>query len=72
MNAHLPQNGEKFLSIFRGYSVTSSIRSQTLRLPPSPMSGAAPATRPEALPHKVRFISEPWRAAGSVAFAQGA
>ena len=30
MNARLPQNGQKFLNVFRGHSVTSSIHSQTL------------------------------------------
>ena len=77
---HLTANAADVLALFADIGLRDSIDGVALALTTAErypwisicVTSGNSATRPDALPHKVRFISKPWRAAEVLAFVQGA
>ena len=77
---HLTANADDVLALFADITLGDSIDGIALALTTAErypwisicVTSGRSATRPEALPRKVRFISKPWRAAEVLAFFEGA
>ena len=77
---HLAANAADVLALFADIGLRDSIDGVALALTTAErypwisicVTSGSSATRPDALPHKARFISKPWRAAEVLAFVQGA
>ena len=77
---HLAANADDVLALFADITLGDSIDGIALALTTAErypwisicVTSGRSATRPEALPRKVRFISKPWRAAEVLAFFEGA
>ena len=77
---HLTTNAADVLALFTDIALRDSIDGVALALTTAErypwisicVTSGRSATRPDGLPHKVRFISKPWRAAEVLAFVQDA